>query len=372
MGFYWPFSKVERLDSETSSRSCLPKRGQTASGIVGGMGGGVKSRSETVPVQTQQQHRHDKSQTRGACGPEPRSNAFCIARSPLPWWTRGHSRPRSCSHDQPYTLPMHVRTPLLRAIVLGCITTIAVSCAFALGLKMSSTTTRFAHAGLAADGTFLGLTRSDSTGFAAIAAAASDSIVRTDARNTLELPALVPSHADHELLDWARHSPAPSLPTTFARCIILTGWPMRAMWSSYDQQPPRPGTGGPNVVSPSIPVPGRLTTNNTRWFKSRNGLVVRAAPQSWTDGHPFSPRDLVLPTRIVWLGFVVDVVFWTGLWMVPLFVVGAWRRSRRQRLGRCADCGYNRTGLSTDAPCPECGTTIRSSGQSSGRPPAAS
>jgi predicted RNA-binding Zn-ribbon protein involved in translation (DUF1610 family) len=57
------------------------------------------------------------------------------------------------------------------------------------------------------------------------------------------------------------------------------------------------------------------------------------------------------------------------LWM-PLVVVGAptallWRTNRRiarlARTGHCPSCGYDRRGLTPDAPCPECGAVEVSS-----------
>ena len=53
---------------------------------------------------------------------------------------------------------------------------------------------------------------------------------------------------------------------------------------------------------------------------------------------------------------------WIPLW--PLIVISivataaAWRMDtlaqRRKRIGGCPACGYDRTGLAANAPCPEC------------------
>jgi hypothetical protein len=57
-------------------------------------------------------------------------------------------------------------------------------------------------------------------------------------------------------------------------------------------------------------------------------------------------------------------VFSLPLWMLMALVgTPCWlalgraaRTLRRRRRGQCVRCGYNRRGLATDSPCPECGT----------------
>jgi hypothetical protein len=58
--------------------------------------------------------------------------------------------------------------------------------------------------------------------------------------------------------------------------------------------------------------------------------------------------------------FIAAVPLW-----VPLVIAGGpaaalWRadiqRARRARPGHCPSCGYDRSGLTADSPCPECGT----------------
>ncbi len=62
-----------------------------------------------------------------------------------------------------------------------------------------------------------------------------------------------------------------------------------------------------------------------------------------------------LPVIPLWPGFAVNTLFYAalawGLWQVPL----ALRRRSRRRKGLCTHCAYDRTGIATDAPCPECG-----------------
>jgi hypothetical protein len=65
-----------------------------------------------------------------------------------------------------------------------------------------------------------------------------------------------------------------------------------------------------------------------------------------------------LPVGPLWPGFALNTIFYAaiawGLWQIP----GAIRRRSRRRAGRCVRCGYDRTGLAPEAPCPECGGFI--------------
>lgn len=67
---------------------------------------------------------------------------------------------------------------------------------------------------------------------------------------------------------------------------------------------------------------------------------------------------LELPLLPVWEGILGNALVFALAWWAVLIGPLALRRVRRRRRGRCAACGYDLRGLSTDssARCPECGT----------------
>ncbi len=67
------------------------------------------------------------------------------------------------------------------------------------------------------------------------------------------------------------------------------------------------------------------------------------------------------------------------LWPIPLvllasgvLVLASGRNARKHVLdGRCTSCSYDRAGLASETPCPECGTTVRSNSRRTVLPPRA-
>jgi hypothetical protein len=53
-------------------------------------------------------------------------------------------------------------------------------------------------------------------------------------------------------------------------------------------------------------------------------------------------------------GFTLDTVIFAPAWWI-LLSIPALRRARRRHRNLCPHCAYNRQGLPSDAPCPECG-----------------
>ena len=65
-----------------------------------------------------------------------------------------------------------------------------------------------------------------------------------------------------------------------------------------------------------------------------------------------------------WTGSVwwIDTPLWIPVVPTLLVTAAAWRMDlalrRRERMGKCAKCGYDRTGLALGAVCPECGAGV--------------
>ena len=72
---------------------------------------------------------------------------------------------------------------------------------------------------------------------------------------------------------------------------------------------------------------------------------ISVAPSFWG-----LPRRL--PTKPLWIGFVVDTAFFAGFTWLLLFAPSTLRRTIRTRRNRCPSCGYDTRRLDT---CPECG-----------------
>lgn len=118
------------------------------------------------------------------------------------------------------------------------------------------------------------------------------------------------------------------------RAALASGWPFLALWSSFELQP---GFGQYGA------------------YKARNGIVLSATPaKRWFEQS--ARADQVLPVRVVWYGFTLDVCVFAGVWWVLLSAPGKLRGALRARRGQCIACGYPRKGLGTTLECPECET----------------
>jgi len=109
------------------------------------------------------------------------------------------------------------------------------------------------------------------------------------------------------------------------RIVTDYGWPLRSLRHDFMMET----VGGEVVVSTAIDVP---------------------AP--WTS----LPGDRrFLPMVILPLGFALNTLLAAGVLLGVVESFAFARGRRRRRKGRCFTCGYDRSGIASDAPCPECG-----------------
>lgn len=111
---------------------------------------------------------------------------------------------------------------------------------------------------------------------------------------------------------------------------VARGWPMRALFATYINQPRRIGDSHLNIVE---------------------GIAVYRIPQPRSTGREY----IALPTRPIWPGLMVNSsLYATLLWLLS----GGTRRARkgwRIRHGRCPRYSYDLRGVNHER-CPECGT----------------
>lgn len=109
---------------------------------------------------------------------------------------------------------------------------------------------------------------------------------------------------------------------------------MRALWCGYDETYPTGGLYATVVIDGGLRLP--INDPKSVWY---------AAP----------PAPTALPYRPIWLGLVVDTVFFAAVWVVVLTGAPWVRRRMRRRRGACEGCGYAMEGLKAGTVCPECG-----------------
>lgn len=109
--------------------------------------------------------------------------------------------------------------------------------------------------------------------------------------------------------------------------------------------------------SAGFPVSALGIASFGEWRLGPTGTINEAGLGLWagwspTGSPPFTAGERRLPIKPLWGGSILDTVFYAVcLWGLGRgFVI--LRCRRRKRRGRCANCGYESSGLPT---CPECG-----------------
>ncbi len=127
-----------------------------------------------------------------------------------------------------------------------------------------------------------------------------------------------------------------------------SGWPMVGLKSAFHEYVAIKGQRAA-VIDTGIRI-GNLKLNGKARTLEQLDPVMNA--KSTTD------RDIwVLPTQIVWPGFLVNAVVWSLPWLVFLFsgvFVRATRFRKRRKRAHCYQCNYALQNLESKR-CPECG-----------------
>lgn len=114
------------------------------------------------------------------------------------------------------------------------------------------------------------------------------------------------------------------------------GWPMLAMWCSYNTKT------------------WVIKDDGTRaWQPARSESLLQPSA-SLQRLLPTGSGDRPLPLRPIVTGFAGDTALYSFAWWFALFVAKKTRRWRRRAKGQCEHCVYDLRGTSSDR-CPECG-----------------
>lgn len=141
----------------------------------------------------------------------------------------------------------------------------------------------------------------------------------------------IPEVAEANPFTWSKTGEGPVVARSSASTFIIedgAGWPARAL-ASFSENSTASGWNR-STTTDAIFLEANLT-GNTRYGTYR-----------------------ALPLRPIWLGFLLDMLFYAVIWVCVFFALRATRQTLRTRRGLCPMCGYDLRG-DFDAGCPECG-----------------
>lgn len=122
------------------------------------------------------------------------------------------------------------------------------------------------------------------------------------------------------------------------------GWPLACLWGAGDED-----WGGTDLSTLLGSV--HITLISPRY-------PTQAEYRQWGFWY-FPPAEhspfRFVPTGILTLGLVVDVLLFALPWAVLFIAPGLIRRHLRIRRNHCPNCNYNLQGLAPESLCPECG-----------------
>ncbi|MGD9790142.1 MAG: hypothetical protein AB7Q00_02215 [Phycisphaerales bacterium] len=135
-----------------------------------------------------------------------------------------------------------------------------------------------------------------------------------------------------DLLTYEGHERIDELENFGYRDILMSGWPMKAVWGGYNDF-----AFARVKDSPELWVWTLLVTVDTYCRRAVRGR---------------------LPIRPLPIGFALDTAVYGGFLWGVVALAGWVRRARRRRNSRCVACGYLLVGLPGGAACPECGRGV--------------
>ena len=139
--------------------------------------------------------------------------------------------------------------------------------------------------------------------------------------------------------------------------ISRFGWPLRSLVGGH-LDPAGNGVGATTWLSPwrprargnvgANPIDRRTQTPMLKWQYSMSVAVPKKL------GPLRLPADRRLPVHPIWIGFIIDSIFYAAILWILTLNAALLNRYRRLVRGRCPNCGYDLRGDSGGG-CSECG-----------------
>lgn len=149
--------------------------------------------------------------------------------------------------------------------------------------------------------------------------------------------------------------PAPSIQLVVLNLSTSTaGWPFQAL---FYQECPVPGAAFALLNDEPFLATPQIISEALREI----GLSAPSLAQRFpflANAHISFSRHI--PITPLWPGYILNTLFWGGLFFAIEFAARFLHHRRRTRAGDCHHCGYTLAGLSK---CPECGTPVPSDTQ---------